>query len=99
MKTYTSLLLSIVLFSACHKNKVDEPATKPVEFKETTYEYLGTFDSSGKPDYLLQRDPISADLLNFVNNTLPEGTDLRKTNPDLLKSKSIADIAISISSD
>ena len=99
MKKYTSLLLGIVLLSACHKNKADEPVTKPVEFKETSYENLGTFDSTGKPGYLLQPDPISSELLAYVNNTLPEGKDLRKTNPDLLKSKSIADIAISISSD
>lgn len=99
MKKYTSLLLGIVLFSACHKNKADEPVTKPVEFKETSYENLGTFDSSGRPDYLMQRDPISKDLLDFINNSLPEGKDLRKTNPDLLKNKAIADISITFSSD
>ena len=99
MKKYTTLFFAVLLLAACHKDKLNEPATKLVDFKETAYEFLGTFEASGRPNYLLQSDPVSAELLNFIDTTLPEGLDLRKTKPGLLTSKAIADISISISSD
>jgi hypothetical protein len=99
MKTYTTLAISLLMLSACNK-KVDELQTKPVVFTETRYEFIGTFDSTGKPDYLsLPSDPISQDFLSFVSTTIPEGSDLRKQNPDLLNSKAIADLNVTQSSD
>ena len=81
---------------ACKK---DKPVTRVVEFTSTTYQTLGTYDSSGKPDYLLTTDTISSALLSFINNTLPDGRDLRISNPELLTTKAIADIAITQPSD
>ncbi|MEO6070049.1 MAG: DUF4114 domain-containing protein [Chitinophagaceae bacterium] len=97
-KAFT-LFIAVIFFAACNREKQNTPATKPVEFKETTYEFLGTYDSTGRPNYLQPKDPISSDLLAYINRTLPEGSDLRKTNPDLLNTNSIADISISVSSD
>lgn len=78
--------------------KKDKPVTRPVEFTETTYANLGTWDELGRPNYLLPKDPISSDLLSFVKATLPD-KDLRTTNPELLQSTAIADIRITQPSD
>ena len=96
MKKLTSLLIIISMIVACKK----EAVTKPVEFTSTTYQNLGTWDTSGVPAYLLTpRDVISADLQSYINNTLVEKSDLRTTNPELLTTKAIADIAITQPSD
>jgi len=81
----------LVMVVSCKK---EEPVTRVVEFNTTIYKALGTYDTTGKPDYLLARDNISTALLNFIKTTLPDKMDLRKTNPDLLTTKAIADIAI-----
>ena len=54
---------------ACKKE--DNAVTKPVEFKETTYKTLGTFDDTGKPNYLTSKDQVSSELLAFLSDTLP----------------------------
>ena len=95
MKKLTPLLLIILLVSACKK----DPVTVPVSFTSTTYESLGTYDSSGRPDYLLTPDVISSNTQSLINSILIEKTDLRTTHPELLSNKAIADIAITTSSD
>jgi hypothetical protein len=97
LKTCQLLVISLLILSACKK---DPPAvTKPVEFKETTYKSLGTYDTSGVPNYLLPKDTISPAMISYIKTNLPEKTDLRTTNPDLLTTKAIADIAITQPSD
>jgi hypothetical protein len=99
MKMKSALLWSTLLvLSACKKSN-DEPVTKPVEFTATTYENSCGWNSAGKPDCLLDRDSISAGLLAFLNNTIPEGHDLRTSNPGLLSTNASADIKITQSSD
>lgn len=90
MKKLTYLFLVILLISACKK----DPLTVPVSFTSTTYETLGTYDSSGKPAYLLTPDVISSNTQLLINSTLVEKSDLRTTHPELLSNKAIADIAI-----
>ena len=94
-KNYLSAFVLFLLLSACEK---DKEVTKPVDFTATTYETLGSFDESGKPNYLLTRDEVSTDLLAFAKETLPDA-DLRTTNPELLKNKAIADFPITQPSD
>ena len=96
-KNFALLVMLSVSFAACKKS--EEEVTRPVEFPETTYQTLGTFDNSGKPNYLLPKDGISADLASFVSTTLPQGGDLRTTHPELLSSTALADITITQSSD
>jgi len=84
-------LIVPIMFLSCKK---EEPVTRVVEFKTTSYATLGTYDTTGKPSYLLTRDDISTALFGFIRATLPDKIDLRKTNPDLLTTKAIADIAI-----
>ena len=70
----TSFVFVMLLsFASCDK---DKPKTKPVEFTSTTYSTLGTFDASGKPNYLTTPDVISTDLLAFIRNN--------KTSPSIV---------------
>lgn len=95
-KDYTILFISLLLIlSACKK-----PATsKPVKFTSTSYQNLGTFDASGKPNYLDTRETISQDMLTFINTTLPDGENLTKSHPEFFTNTAIADIRISKPSD
>jgi hypothetical protein len=95
-KSYAPLLFIILLLSACKK---EQPKTRVVEFKSTTYQALGSYDASGEPAYLTTPDTISSQLLSFLNNTLSEGVNLTTTHPELLTNKAIADIAITQPSD
>jgi hypothetical protein len=99
MKKLTPLFVALLMLGACKKEK-NTPATVPVQFTATTYSFLGKFDSNGKPtDYLGTKDVITTSLTSYLNTTLPERTDLRKSNPDLLTTKSIADITMTQKSD
>lgn len=96
MKKYALLLIFPLMIGACKK----DPVTVPVAFTSTTYETLGTYDSSGRPNYLVTPpDAISSDMLTYISTTLVEQQDLRKTHPELLTTKAIADIAVTQSSD
>ena len=48
---------------------------------------LGTWNNEGKPNYLIQPDIISAQLLKNINLSLPERSDVRTHNPDVLNDK------------
>src|SRR5580765_3612379 len=99
MKTKNYLLLFITVLLILVACKKDKPVTRVVEFTSTTYVSLGTYNSVGKPDYLLTPDTISPALLAYINATLPEGQDLRNTHPELLSTEATADVAITQQSD
>ena len=82
-------------FYSCSKS----PVTKPVKFTATSYETLGSYTSTGMPDYLTAPDTISADLLAYIDTLLPNGVDLRPRHPELLNNPAIADITITQPSD
>lgn len=49
------------------------------------YVYLGSYNRNGVPDYLeSQRDPITQDLLDLINNTVPEGSQVPRDNPQYI---------------
>lgn len=96
MKQYTLLLAVLLLLGACRKD--DDPVTKPVEFTETSYQSLGTYDTSGRPANLL-KDTVSANAQKYIKGFLVENSDLRNTHPELLSSSAIADIRITQASD
>lgn len=100
MKKLTPLFVALLLLGSCKKEKAPAPVTVPVKFVSTTYATLGVYDDSGKPvSYLGTRDVVSSGILSFLGTTLPEKTDLRKSNPDLLSNKAIADITVTQKSD
>ncbi len=96
MKKYILLgLVASAIFTSCKKGPVNG-GTTPVEFKSTTYAYIGTYDSDGKPNYLETMDNVSNNMVNFLLEKIPEKSDIRKTNPDLLKN---ADLPITAKSE
>lgn len=83
------------MLSACKK-----PVTRVIKFTSTTYQTLGTYNSSGEPNYLVTPDTISSALLSFINTTLPGGQNLTLSHPELFSaSTAIADIKITQQSD
>lgn len=95
MNTLMPLFILLLIVGACKK----DPVTERVEFTETSYKTLGTYDTSGRPGNLLPKDTISPDMKSYINTILPERSDLRNSNPELLTTKAIADIAITQTSD
>ncbi|QEC57025.1 DUF4114 domain-containing protein [Flavisolibacter ginsenosidimutans] len=97
----TLFFAALAALVSCKKTEAtsDGAQSKPVSFTDTFYENVCTWDASGRPDCLMAPDTISAALFNFMNLTLPEGKDLRNTNPSLLSSNATADIALTQASD
>ncbi len=51
----------------------------------SSYKYLGGYNTQGVPDYLEpENDVITQSLLNDINNTLPEGEPLPSSHPEYL---------------
>ena len=100
MKKFTPLFIIVVILgmAACKKDKTP-PVTVPVTFPSTTYQTLGTYDSTGRPNYLLPPDVISPNMQTLINNTLVEKADLRVSHPELLATTAIADLIITQPSD
>ncbi|ERM81423.1 hypothetical protein P872_09390 [Rhodonellum psychrophilum GCM71 = DSM 17998] len=48
---------------------------------------LGTWDKNGRPEYFSQSDLINAEFLRRVTANLPERSDVRKHNPEILSNK------------
>mgnify|MGYP003643838599 CR=1 FL=1 len=67
------------------------------------YYYMGTFSTGsneGLPNYLLaDKDPIGQGLLNDINATLPEGTSIPNSNPNLLTTGNELDVVLTGTSD
>jgi LruC domain-containing protein len=53
--------------------------------RSTGFDYLGTFDSDGVPNYLMpQGDIVSQDILNMITATLPEGQPVPTYHPEYI---------------
>ena len=72
------LALVILLCTACEKNQKTGP------FSGAEYTILGTYDSKGKPDYLVEKDAISKNLTDYIGSYLENGKNQAQFNPDLL---------------
>lgn len=97
MKKSISLIIILIVATSCEKSIA--PLTEPVYFTTTEYQNLSSYDSTGTPTKLETRENISSNTMTYLKSTLPEGSDLRKVNSELLSSKAIADIAITQPSD
>jgi hypothetical protein len=97
MKKISSILIILLVAAACRKKEGTPPPTSPVSFSGTTYQ-APAHDNSGKPTNLGSPDVISSGLTSFLRTTLPERIDLRQSNPELLTTKAIADIAVTVRS-
>lgn len=86
-KNYLILFIILLMFNACQK-----------PHNGTSYQILGTYNSSGLPDYLL-KDTITPALFSFVDSSLPNGHNLTNSNPEFFNNSAIADIVITQPSD
>lgn len=65
----------------------------------TTIQTLGTYNSQGTPNYLLQRDVISSELLSFVNASLPESKPVPVYHPAYLEDNTKTDLEVLATAD
>jgi len=98
MKNSLPLLFLIALgLTSCKKDKGDvNGGSTPVDFVKTEYSYLGEYDDQGRPKNLVDKDVLTQELLNFVEDNIPERSDVRNTHPEYLKN---ADLGITAKSD
>jgi hypothetical protein len=90
----TLVLFSLLLLSSCQKElSFESPSPVETPANDARYQNLGAWDDSGKPKYLLPKDPISTNLLSYLTQTLPD-VDERIAHPDFLTTSSVADVRI-----
>ncbi|TAH02925.1 MAG: LruC domain-containing protein [Sphingobacteriales bacterium] len=61
----------------------------------SNFEYLGTYDNDGVPNYLeAQSDTIGSRLLSYINASLPESQNVSEHHPQYLQSGTTVDLNI-----
>lgn len=91
---YPLAFFAVLILSSCQKEiSFQTPPQTEVESTETKYLTLGTWNESGKPNYLHGQDIISTSLVSFINSTLPGGSYLPASHPELMSSTLSADIS------
>lgn len=90
MNTRNCTLIFVILLvvNACNKPK-----------DSVSYKTLGTYDATGKPNYLASQDNISDSLLSFIDTSLPPNQNVNVLHPELLDSTKSADVRITQQSD
>ncbi len=76
-------VIFIGVFASCKKDN-----------SGTAYKTMGSYDTSGLPNYLAPSDTISQSLLEFTDTLLPNGVNLSVSHPELLQGYQNADINI-----
>ncbi|WP_442794219.1 LruC domain-containing protein [Pelobium manganitolerans] len=81
----TNGLAGNFIVSASNKSAVSGKSTQAVRTLSSQFSYLGAYDDNGKPKHLTaQRGNVTADLLNFINVSLPSTIDVRTLHPEYL---------------
>ncbi|MCU7552809.1 DUF4114 domain-containing protein [Chitinophagaceae bacterium LB-8] len=93
---FATLLILLLIVGSCQKEEV---LSEPSDFSSASYQTLGTYDTTGKPNYLLPKDNVSSGMISYVKSTLIEKSDLSKTNPELLTASVNTDIVLTTPSD
>lgn len=59
------------------------------------FTYMGSYNSSGKPNYLMaQNDQVSYDVLKIINSSLPEGYPVPVAHPEYLDNDLVSNIIL-----
>ena len=98
-KSIIIILLLALVVTSCKKKKQIKPdlgGSTPVPFTTTEYVEMGTYDDSGRPNYLVASDLVGGSFSAYVHDMLPESVNLTKTHSDFLKN---ADLEITAKSD
>jgi len=79
-------------------NVVPEDKSRPLDQKSAaalTFNYMGTYNNQGKPDYLEPVDQvISQEILDVIAASLPEGQPVPQFNPQYISSGNAANIVL-----
>ncbi|WP_025662979.1 DUF6923 family protein [Aquimarina megaterium] len=62
------------------------PSSFPVLSIGQRYQYPGTYNSNGTPDYLGTNETLASDYLTRIDNALPEGNSVPNLNPNYIYS-------------
>lgn len=65
----------------------------------SAYNYLGDYNSTGVPDYLVASDQIEQNLLDDVNASLPEYKKVPEVNPEFIASSTETNLVITKKAD
>ncbi|MBP2831627.1 DUF4114 domain-containing protein [Aquimarina sp. U1-2] len=76
------------------ENNNQNPGSFPVLSIRERYQYLGTFDGNGTPDYLSSNETLSSEYLNRITNALPEGSSIPDLNPQYIYSGYDTDVIL-----
>ncbi|WP_051336280.1 DUF6923 family protein [Aquimarina latercula] len=76
------------------ENGGQTPASFPIPAICDRYNYLGDFDSNGKPLYLDGQDVVSQETVDMINNALPEGYPVPDFNPHYISSGYDTDVVL-----
>ncbi len=76
------------------ENGNQNPSSFPVPEICDRYNYLGDFSADGTPLYLDERDTISQETLDMINNALPEGYPVPEYNPHYISSGYDTDVIL-----
>ena len=76
------------------ENGGQNPESFPIPAICDRYNYLGEFNSNGKPLYLDGQDVVSQETLDMINNALPEGYPVPDFNPHYISSGYDTDVVV-----
>ncbi|WP_299899134.1 DUF4114 domain-containing protein [uncultured Aquimarina sp.] len=65
-------------------NGSQNPASYPIASIGERYQYKGTYDVFGVPDYLVADINVDADILTKIDNALPEANSVPSRNPNYI---------------
>ncbi|KAA1243290.1 DUF4114 domain-containing protein [Aquimarina sp. RZ0] len=65
-------------------NGDQNPNSFPIASIGERYQYLGTYDVNGVPDYLVTNRAIDSDIITKIDTALPEGSAVSELNPNYI---------------
>ncbi len=70
------------------------PSSFPVLSVGQRYQYPGTYNGNGTPDYLATNETLASDYLNRIDSALPEGSSVADLNPNYIYSDYDTDVIL-----
>lgn len=73
------------IIPTANKSTQNSKSTQSTKTMDASYSYMGVYDDNGRPNYLTpQVGEVSASLLNHINSSIPDGSDVRVHHPAFL---------------
>ncbi|WP_109302573.1 DUF4114 domain-containing protein [Aquimarina sp. AU474] len=81
------------------KNGNQTPGSFPILSVGERYQYIGTFNTNGTPNYLGTNETLTSDYTTRINDALPEGSSIPNLNPNYIYSGYDTDIILENTAD